>query len=186
MRAFFIFQPNPEPRIQMLNLSTSSSTTDKYFKELEAKKLVRVWMIGLAKGQGTKVLYEITLEGKEFAHMDKVEIPGKGEFRHKYWQYIIKKFYENLGYDAEIEKRFSFKNVDVGFESNGKKTAVEVELSPDHLIENLQRDFEAGCEKVIIAVPNLRTIPSYQAKIQTSNKDFLDKVEFKVLTDFLI
>jgi hypothetical protein len=84
-----------------------------------------------------------------------------------------------------VEKRFDFENVDVGFETNGKKTAVEVELSPDHLIENLQRDFEAGCEKVIIAVPNLRTIPSYQQKIRTSNKDFLDKVEFKVLTEFL-
>lgn len=172
-------------RIQMLNLSTSSSTTDKYFKELEAKKLVKVWMIGLGKGQGTKVLYEITPEGKEFAHMDKIEIPGKGDFRHKYWQHITKKFYQNLGYDGEIEKRFGLKNVDVGFETNGKKTAVEVELSPDHLIENLQRDFEAGCDTVIVAVPNLRAIPSYQAKIEAHNKTFLDKVEFKVLTEFL-
>lgn len=172
-------------RIQMLNLSTSSSTTDKYFKDLEANKFVKVWMIGLGKGQGTKVLYEITPEGKEFAHMDKAEIPGKGEFRHKYWQHVIKKFYENIGYPAEIEKRFGFKNVDIGFETNGKKTAVEVELSPDHLIENLQRDFEAGCGTVIVAVPNLRAIPSYQQKIQAHNKDFLDKVEFKVLTEFL-
>jgi uncharacterized protein YajQ (UPF0234 family) len=84
-----------------------------------------------------------------------------------------------------VENRFDFKNVDVGFETNGKKTAIEVELSPDHLIENLQRDFEAGCDSVIVAVPNLRAIPSYQAKIQANNKDFLDKVEFKVLTEFL-
>jgi hypothetical protein len=172
-------------RIQMLNLSTSSSTTDKYFKELESKTLVKVYMIGLGKGQGTKVLYEISPEGKEFAHMDKVEIPGKGEFRHKYWQHVIKKFYQNLGYDGEIEKRFGLKNVDVGFETNGKKTAVEVELSPDHLIENLQRDFEAGCDTVIVAVPNLRAIPSYKTKIEAHNKSFLDKVEFKVLTEFL-
>jgi hypothetical protein len=75
--------------------------------------------------------------------------------------------------------------VDVGFETNGKKTAVEVELSPDHLIENLQRDFEVGCHKVVVAVPSLRIIPSYQPKIQAHNKDFLDKIEFKVLTEFL-
>jgi hypothetical protein len=95
--------------------------------------------------------------------MDKVEIPHKGEY--KYCQYVIKKFYQGLGHDVEIEKRFSFKNVDVGFETNGKKTAIEIELSPDQLVENLQRDFEAGSEKVIIAVPNLRMINTYKRKV---------------------
>jgi len=56
-------------------------------------------------------------------------------------------FSESLGYKVEVEKRLGFKNVDVGFETNGKMTAVEVELGPDHLVENLRRDFEAGCEK---------------------------------------
>lgn len=84
-----------------------------------------------------------------------------------------------------MTNRFASKSLDVGYETNGKKTAVEVELSPDHLIENPQRDFDSRCDKVIITVRNLRTIPSYKQKIQTSNKDFLDKVEFKVLTEFL-
>lgn len=93
-------------------------------------------------------------------------------------------FSEALGYNAEVKKRFDFKNVRAGFYVNGKKTVVEIKLSPEHLIENLQRDFEAGSEKVIIAVPNLRTIPSYQQKIQAHNKDLLNKVESKVLTEF--
>lgn len=173
-------------RIAMLDLGSSSSTTDKYFKELIAKGFVQKHMIGLGKGQSTKVFYEITDKGAEFARMDKVDIPGKGDFKHKFWQHTIKDFFESLGYNAEIEKRYGgIKNVDVGFEMNGRKTAVEVELSADHLIENIQKDSEAGCETIIIAVSNQRSIAFYKKKIRFYNKDFLDKVEFRVLTDFL-
>ncbi len=172
-------------RIETLNLASSSSTTDKYFKELVAKGFVRPHPIGFGKGQSMKVFYEILDKGKEFARMDKVEIPGKGEFKHKYWQHVIKTFFESLGYNAEIEKRYGLKNVDVGLDMNGKKTAVEVELSSDHLIENIQKDLEAGCEKIIIAIPNQRAINSYKKKIDYYNKDLLHKIEFRVLTDFL-
>jgi len=172
-------------RIEMLKLPSSSSTTDKYFKELVAKGLVRTYPIGLGRGLSTKVLYEITPQGKAFAKMDKVEIPGKGDFKHKYWQHVIKNFFETLGYDAVIEKRYGLKNVDVGFEMNGKKAAVEVELSSEHLIENIHKDLEAGCEIVIIAVPNKRSIKVYEKKIRFYNKEFLEKIEFRVLTDFL-
>jgi hypothetical protein len=169
----------------MLKLPSSSSTTDKYFKELVARGLVRICRIGLGRGLSTKVLYEITPEGKTFAKMDKVEIPGKGDFKHKYWQHSVKDFFQKQGYNAEIEKRFGFKNVDVGFESNGKKTAIEVELSSDHLIPNLQKDFDAGCDKVIVAVSSQRAINSYKKKIEFFNKDYLEKIKFRVLTDFL-
>lgn len=172
-------------RIEMLKLPSSSSTTDKYFKELVARGLVRICRIALGRGLSTKVLYEITPEGKTFAKMDKVEIPGKGDFKHKYWQHLIKDFFQKQGYNAEIEKRFGFKNADVGFESNGNKTAIEVELSSDHLIPNLQKDFDAGCDKVIVAALSQRAINSYKKKIEFFNKDYLEKIEFRVLTDFL-
>lgn len=172
-------------RIYMLNLGSSSSTTDKYFKELIARGFVQVHRIGLGKGQSTKVLYEITGKGAGFAHMNKVSIPGKGDFKHKFWQHKIQKFFQSLGYNAEVEKRYGIKSVDVGFEMNGKKTAVEVELSSDNLIENIQRDLEAGCEVIIIAAPNQRSVTSYEKKISFYNKEYLNKVEFRVLTDFL-
>jgi hypothetical protein len=172
-------------RIQTLGLQSSSSTTDKYFKELIANGFVTVHRIGLGRGQSTKVLYEITGKGADFARMNKVSIPGKGDFKHKFWQHTIKKFFESLGYNAEIEKRYGFKNVDVGLEMNGNKTAVEVELSPEHLLENVQKDSEAGSELIIVAVPNQRSINAYWKKIKAYNKDLLKKVEFRVLTDFL-
>ena len=83
--------------------------------------------------------------------MDSFKLPGKGDYAHKFWQHTVKEFYASQGYPAVIEKRFRLKNVDVGFEKEGKKTAIEIELRPDHLVENVHLDFEAGCDKVIIA-----------------------------------
>ncbi len=172
-------------RIETLSLGTSSSTTTKYFKELVAQGLATTHKVGLGKGQSTITLYELTDKGFEYARMKKTEVPGKGDYKHKFWQHTIKEFFTSLGHTAEVEKRFGMKNVDVGYVTNGKKTAVEVELSSDHLIENVQLDDQAGCDEIIIAVPSKRSMTSYKKKIEFYNKDYLNKVEFRVLTDFL-
>jgi hypothetical protein len=79
----------------------------------------------------------------------------------------------------------SFGKVVGGVEMNGKRTAIEVELTDKHLIENIQRDYEAGCELIIIAASSQAKIRSYKKKIGMYSKDFLEMVEFRVLTDFL-
>ena len=69
---------------------------------------------------------------------------------------------------------------------NGKQVAVEIELSPDHLIENITKDLEAGCEIIIIATTTKTTAKNYKAKIrQQLDQDILNKIEFKTLTDFM-
>lgn len=172
-------------RIQLLGLSSSTSTTNKLFKELAKRELVTVHRIGLGRGKSTRVLYEITEKGKQFASMDKVEVQGKGGLQHKFWQHTIKEFYENLGYKAEIEKLYGSKNVDVGLEIDNKRTAVEVELTPENLIENIEKDLDSGCERVIIAVPNRRFIETYKKKLESFEHDVLGNVEFKVLSNFI-
>lgn len=175
-------------RISMLNLGSSSSTNDKYFKELLARGLATKHLIGLGKGQSTKVFYEITDKGKDFARMTKVEIPGKGDFKHKFWQHTIQNFFQCTGYNPEIEKRYGFKNVDIGLEMDGLKTAIEVELSGPfaHVIENIQKDLEAGCDQIIIAVESKRKLNSYKKELEKIyTKDVLGKIEFRLLSDFL-
>jgi len=173
-------------RIEMLGLGSSSSTTSRYFKELVARGYVTKCSIGLGRGKSTVTLYEITEKGMEFAKISRISIPGKGDFAHKYWQHTIKEFYQSLSYNAEIEKRFGFKNVDIGFEMDGKRTAVEVELSPDHLIENIQRDLDSGCEQIIIAAPSKAKVNSYRKKMESVySREVLDKLDFRPLTDFI-
>jgi hypothetical protein len=78
------------------------------------KGYVHKHRIRFGKGQCTKVFYEITEKGRQFARMKKFVIPGKGEFQHKLWQHTIPSFFEGMHYNAEIEKRIGTKNVYVG------------------------------------------------------------------------
>lgn len=174
-------------RITMLKLASSSSTNNKYFKELVAEGYATRVSIGLGSGHGTKVLYEISEKGKTFAHIKNLSIPGNGNLEHRFWQVTVKQFYDNLlrNCNAEIEKRFGMKNVDIGLIKDGERIAVEIEMTSKHLIENIQRDFEAGCEKVIVAVKSKTLGKSYRKKIEYYNEDFLKNVEFRILSDFL-
>jgi hypothetical protein len=166
-------------------LGSSSSTSDKYFKELVLRGLVNAHKVGLGRGKGVMLLYEITEKGMDYARMNKFTVPGKGNFVHKFWQHIIASFYRNLGCESEVEKRFGSKNVDVGIQIENKKIAVEIELSPDHLIQNVEKDLEAGCDEVIIAVSSQAKADSYRKKIKEHDEKLLSKVEMKVLSEFL-
>ena len=75
--------------------------------------------------------------------------------------------------------------MDVGVQIENKKIAVEIELSPDHLIQNIEKDLEAGCDEVIIAVSSKKTAQTYKKKITEHDEKLLSKVEMRVLTEFL-
>lgn len=173
--------------IARLPPSHSSSTNQKHFNELAEEKLAEPLRIGFGKSLGTKVYYEITEKGKRYARIKDFVIPGEGDFEHKFWQHTIKNYYENMGHEeAEIEKRYGNKNVDVGLTLNSKKTAIEIELSPNHLQENIQKDFEAGCEFVIVAVKSIGSGKFYKKKVQKIFGDeLLKKIDFRILAHFL-
>ena len=168
-------------------MGSSSSTADKYFKQLVTSGFVNVHKIGLGRGKSTMVLYQITEQGMRFARMNKFTLPGRGDFKHQFWQHTIRTYYRNrnMGCDAEIEKRIGNKNVDVGVQIENKKIAVEIELSPDHLIQNIEKDLEAGCDEVIIAVSSKKTAETYKKKITEHDEKLLSKVQMRVLTEFL-
>jgi DNA-binding PadR family transcriptional regulator len=174
-------------RRKMIGLG-SSSTADKYFKKLKAEGFVTEHRINLGKAGGKRNYYEILEPGRKYARMNKVEIPGKAEFVHKFWQHTIKEFYESIpGYrGVEIEKRFGMKNVDVGFtKEDGTKVAVEVELSSKNVLINVHEDLNAGCDEIIIVAPTKRSIASYKKKLVNYGKEELEKIKWMVVTDFV-
>jgi hypothetical protein len=174
-------------RIDRLKLSSSSSTNNKYFKELVEEKLAEPRRIGFGKGLGSKVFYEITEKGKRYARVKDFKVEGQGTFEHRFWEKTVANYYQSMGHNQiEIEKRYGNKNVDIGLTLNSKKTAIEIELSPKHLEENIQKDFEAGCEFVIIAVKSISSAKFYKKKVQKIFGDeLLKKIDFRILAHFL-
>lgn len=84
-----------------------------------------------------------------------------------------------------IERNFGGKNVDVGLEKDGEKTAVEVELSSDNLLANVTKDLEA-CDHVIICVTSEKNRKAYE-KLLTKNfgDTVLRRVSLEILGSFI-
>ena len=106
------------------------------------------------------------LSGMAYARIGKpVVIPGKGGLEHKYWQHVIREHCQKQGCYAVIEQSFDDKNVDVGVEKDGQRTAVEIELTDANLLANVEKDTPA-CNKVIIC-----------AKSQDKPKEYAKRLE---------
>lgn len=172
-------------RAKMLGIN-STNKANRIWKELEGKGYIK--KVSFSKGykKGRITLYEITKDGLDFAKMKPFKIPGKGGLEHKYWQDLIKKYFENLGYYAKIEKLYGPKNVDVGIEKDGLIMAVEIELTNSNLIKNVQQDLDNGVQHLIIAVRSTKSKNSYNELLKSRIADKkLERVSFQLLSEFL-
>ena len=172
-------------RIEMLGLTGSASTVNKLFKELVDRGFVVPHKIGLGRGKGVRILYEMTDAGMKFARIKPFTIPGRSGFPHKFWQHTIKAFYEKQGLKADIEKRLGLKNVDVCVKDGKNLIAVEVELSPDHLIDNIMKDLDSGCNQVVVCCPNKKMMANYRKRVNEHDESLLEKIEFRVLSELI-
>jgi hypothetical protein len=164
----------------------STNKANRIWKELEGKKYIKKVSFNKGYKKGRITLYEITKEGLEFAKMKTLKIPGKGGLEHKYWQHVIKKYFEKLGYYAEIEKLYGPKNVDVGIEKDGAVMAVEIELTNSNLIKNVQLDLANGVQHLIIAVRSTKAKNNYLKVLKDTFTDKkIERVSFQLLSEFL-
>jgi len=153
--------------------------------ELIGKGLAVPVRINRGYKKGNITLFEITPAGMVYAKIDKVEISGKDGLEHKYWQHIIRAHFQKQGFYTVIGQCFCGKNVDVGLEKNGAKWAVEIELSPDNILVNVEKD-AAACQKIIICVRSEKSKEDYEDRVKASfSGEFIQKVTFEILGNFI-
>ena len=70
-------------------------------------------------------------------------------------------------------------------EKNGAKWAVEIELSPDNILVNVEKD-AAACQKIIICVRSEKSKEDYEDRVKASfSGEFIQKVTFEILGNFI-
>ena len=165
---------------------TSTAIANKVQNELIGKGFIEKVIVNRGYKKGNITLFQITPKGMEFARIDKIEIPGKGGLEHKYWQHIIREHYAKLGWHAVIEQNFAGKNVDVSLEKFKEDTwAVEIELTPENLIANVEKDSKA-VDRILVCVKSEKAKKSYEEKLrEIFDDETMKKVEFKVLGEFI-
>lgn len=87
--------------------------------------------------------------------------PGRGGSQHKYLQALIRRWGEDNGYRATVEREVldGLGSVDVALERDGKEIACEICVTTDvhHELENVQKCVAAGFARVILIALDERT-----------------------------
>lgn len=154
-------------RAEMLGLS--SYLNDKTKKTLVQKRLIEEYQINLgASAKGTVKLTHLTEKGHlAIGKKPKHERKHQCSHEHWFWQRAIKFFYETKGKKPEIEYSMNGKNADVGLFDEDGIIAVEVELSPNNAVQNIQRNLDAGFIYVFCMCKNTSVLKSVAEKLNS-------------------
>lgn len=164
-------------RIKSLGLSVRKANA--ILNELVAKELLKEVSIPQGVGRPAK-LFQFT-DALEAQFGKQKTGKGKGSFTHKYYQRAIAEHNRSLGYKAEIECFRNGKLADVGIEKPNESIAIEVSLTHVHVVENIQKDLNAGWDKVIIGFAD----NSVKRLAKRDVKDQLDKQTIKNHVQFV-
>lgn len=125
-------------------------------KHLEKQGLINIHSINPG-GRGKRFsCIEPTEKGLELIKKLGIDyrMAGKGGFIHRYWVWKVMRYMEAEGWVTRVEGEHPGVDdlADVSLEKDGKRVAVEVELSGKHVAENLSRDFDNGYDVVVVVV----------------------------------
>ncbi len=135
--------------------------------------------------RGIKSVFAV-LTPKAYKYLEKKGIPGKGDFEHKLYQFLICRKLDKDGLQAKIEGRVSGfgKSIDVLARSkDGDYLAYEVTLHFENIMSNIRQDLESGVSKVFIVTRD-RTGMEQAKKIVEKNPGYDGNVEFMTIDAF--
>lgn len=103
-------------------------------------------------------------------------------------QEAVRDYYQNKGFIAIIEYCVSGKKVDVLAQRIRSKYTIanEIQLTPEHTIENIELDFSIGCNEVVIISPDKTVLERIREKTSKRLSQYLiGKVRFQLIEDFI-
>ncbi len=112
----------------------------------------------------------------------KTPTPGRGGQQHKYLQQLIKRWAEDRGYRATIEKQIlsGLGSVDIALEKDNFSIACEVSVSTsaEHELGNIQKCLAAGFNVVAVLATEQRTLRRIAAAAKSLSPEDLERVLF--------
>ena len=104
----------------------------------------------ISTGRGRIKYLEVSDQGKQILKKSgyDYEDTKRGGPEHEYWQYRIAEFLKSRGYTVELEKSVEGGFVDLVAINDGKSIAVEIETGKSDALSNIERNLNAGFEKV--------------------------------------
>ena len=132
-------------RLKSLNMTTYMGR--KLYSELIAKDFIKEHEVKVNYQGRPQKFYELTNKGIEFIGKQNLG-PGKGGFVHRFHQHRLKMVFESQGYKVKIEEFKNGKNADLGLTKGGKTIAIEIAMSAQGEVSNIEKDLAAGWNEV--------------------------------------
>jgi len=115
--------------------------------------------------------------------------PGRGGQQHKYLQQLIKRWGEERGFKATIEKQVAGGSVDVALEKDGQAIACEISVTTtvEHEVGNIQKCLAAGFEQIAVVSSEKKALGKIQdAAITALSEMEINRVQFYLPEDFFM
>lgn len=167
---------NEQPFLSMSErydaIDVGSKQGNRAKNELLALELVREVEIDTKKPGRNPKLLELTEEGEQVLADRGYDVAetGRRGIEHRYWQRQVVDHYEDKGYAVEIEYPVRDGRIDVYVERPGSVVAVEVAMSPEHEVENVEKCLETGADRVEVVAPD----DGVRERIEAAVKDAFD------------
>jgi len=136
------------------------------------------------------------LQGTNRAEKSKTKLPsiepaqpGKGGQQHKYLQQLIKRWGEERGYKATIEKQVAGGSVDVALEKDGYAIACEicVTTTVDHEVGNIRKCLAAGFNQIVMVTSERKALERInEAALAEIGEAQLSSAQFFLPEDFYV
>jgi len=131
----------------------SAGKGGRLINKLVQKHLIAEHAINLGGRGGGAKLVELKDKGYKAIGMKPKPGIGRGaDWEHGFWQYHISERLKDVQgiKKATIEGRLLDKFIDVLVETENEKIAIEIEMTPNHALVNIEKDLSAGCSKVFV------------------------------------
>jgi hypothetical protein len=173
-------------------LGIPAGTGNAYRGELERRGSLKLHRLQTGRRGGRVLGTEVTESGHGLLARFGAAVGkprGRGSYEHKYEQWVIHQWGEARGYRSVIEHEVAGKAVDVYQVWEGEKVALEVVMEGlDKELRNVERDLEAGFDRVVLCAVGRETLGRLRAKVVDKLGEELvlsGKVRFVRLASFL-
>lgn len=162
----------------------------RIISDMEKQQMIESCSVSFGARGNPKTFVILKQKGAEFigVDFDKVKLPGKGSTEHVILQNLLARSMKDSGKAISIEHSVNGKSVDIAEIGENRSVAYEIELAPSHthVIENIQKDLEAGFDEVIVVTRNKACQDEAKNQVYKNIEwEKLSKVKFRLLRELL-
>lgn len=148
--------------------------------ELVKLELVQEVEVDTGKPGRNPKLLELTEQGEQVLaeRGHDVADTGRRGIVHRYWQRQVADHYEADGFDVEIEHAVDGGSIDVYAEQPRERVAIEVAMSPEHEVANVEKCLDAGVDRVEVVALEDDVRERIEAAVRDAFDGGPDRVSF--------